>query len=75
MAPKGNTLPGYNKMPMPTGKNRDAFRNITYRDYSVACPTGDIQSYEDNSVVTFCRFVRQAINIKASLLCRYKAYL
>ena len=34
-------------------QNRDAARNLTYRDYSVACPTGDIQSYEGSSVVTF----------------------
>ncbi|WP_184550857.1 glycoside hydrolase family 76 protein [Mucilaginibacter sp. FT3.2] len=33
--------------------NRDATRNLTYRNYAVACPTGDIQSYEASSIVTF----------------------
>jgi predicted alpha-1,6-mannanase (GH76 family) len=34
-------------------KNRDTKRNLTYRDYSVSCPLGDIQSYEASSIVTF----------------------
>ena len=34
-------------------QNRDAARNITYRDYSKSCPTGEVQSYEGSSVVTF----------------------
>jgi hypothetical protein len=34
-------------------QNRDASRNLTYRSYSVSCPTGDIQSYEASSIVTF----------------------
>lgn len=34
-------------------KNRDTRRNLTYRDYSVSCPLGDIQSYEASSIVTF----------------------
>jgi predicted alpha-1,6-mannanase (GH76 family) len=34
-------------------QNRDASRNLTYRNYSVSCPTGDIQSYEASSIVTF----------------------
>ena len=34
-------------------QNRDPARNLTYRDYSVVCPTGDIQSYEGSSGVTF----------------------
>ncbi|ASU36683.1 glycoside hydrolase family 76 protein [Mucilaginibacter xinganensis] len=32
--------------------NRDKARNLTYRNYAVACPTGIIQSYEASSVVT-----------------------
>ncbi len=32
--------------------NRDKARNLTYRSYAVACPTGEIQSYEASSVVT-----------------------
>jgi predicted alpha-1,6-mannanase (GH76 family) len=34
-------------------KNRDATRNLTYRNYAVACPIGNIQSYEASSIVTF----------------------
>jgi len=34
-------------------QNRDASRNLTYRNYSVSCPTGNIQSYEASSIVTF----------------------
>lgn len=34
-------------------RNRDVARNLTYRDYTVSCPTGDIQSYEASSIVTF----------------------
>ena len=34
-------------------KNRDIARNLTYRNYAVPCPTGDIQSYEASSIVTF----------------------
>ncbi len=33
--------------------NRDKNRNLTYRDYSVSCPIGVIQSYEASSIVTF----------------------
>jgi len=33
--------------------NRDPARNLTYRAYNVPCPTGEIQSYEGSSVVTF----------------------
>jgi predicted alpha-1,6-mannanase (GH76 family) len=33
-------------------QNRDPARNLTYRSYGVACPTGEIQSYEGSSVVT-----------------------
>ncbi|MBC3540032.1 glycoside hydrolase family 76 protein [Rufibacter sediminis] len=32
-------------------KNRDKTRDLTFRDYRVACPTGTIQSYEASSVV------------------------
>lgn len=34
-------------------QNRDASRNLTYRNYSVSCPAGYIQSYEASSIVTF----------------------
>jgi predicted alpha-1,6-mannanase (GH76 family) len=34
-------------------KNRDTERNLTFRNYSIHCPTGDIQSYEASSIVTF----------------------
>jgi predicted alpha-1,6-mannanase (GH76 family) len=34
-------------------QNRDKARDLTYRNYGVACPTGDIQSYEASSIVTF----------------------
>ncbi|HEY8783882.1 MAG TPA: glycoside hydrolase family 76 protein [Mucilaginibacter sp.] len=34
-------------------QNRDRSRNLTYRNYGVACPIGDIQSYEASSIVTF----------------------
>jgi predicted alpha-1,6-mannanase (GH76 family) len=33
--------------------NRDRIRNLTYRDYSISCPSSDIQSYEASSIVTF----------------------
>jgi predicted alpha-1,6-mannanase (GH76 family) len=33
--------------------HRDANRTLMYRDYSVACPTGNIQSYEASSAVAF----------------------
>lgn len=33
--------------------NRDAGRGITYRNYTVQCPTGTIQSYEASSIVGF----------------------
>ncbi|HEY8919384.1 MAG TPA: glycoside hydrolase family 76 protein, partial [Chitinophaga sp.] len=31
--------------------NRDANRGLTYRNYKVPCPTGNIQSYEASSAV------------------------
>ena len=34
-------------------QNRDTSRNLTYRNYSVSCPTGNVQSYEASSIVTF----------------------
>jgi predicted alpha-1,6-mannanase (GH76 family) len=34
-------------------QNRDVARNLTFRDYTVPCPTGDIQSYEASSIVMF----------------------
>jgi len=34
-------------------QNRDKSRNLTFRNYSVSCPTGNIQSYEASSIVTF----------------------
>lgn len=34
-------------------RNRDLNRNLTFRDYKVACPTGVIQSYEASSAVAF----------------------
>ncbi|RWY52496.1 glycoside hydrolase family 76 protein [Mucilaginibacter gilvus] len=34
-------------------KNRDTDRNLTFRNYAIHCPTGDIQSYEASSIVTF----------------------
>ncbi len=34
-------------------QNRDRFRDLTYRNYGIACPSGDIQSYEASSIVTF----------------------
>jgi predicted alpha-1,6-mannanase (GH76 family) len=34
-------------------KNRDTKRGLTYRNYAIPCPTGDIQSYEASSIVTF----------------------
>lgn len=37
--------------------NRDPARNLTYRNYAVACPTGYIQSYEASSIVTFMQLV------------------
>lgn len=33
--------------------HRDANRTLMYRDYSVTCPTGNIQSYEASSGVAF----------------------
>jgi predicted alpha-1,6-mannanase (GH76 family) len=33
--------------------NRDPARNLTYRNYAVACPTGYIQTYEACSLVSF----------------------
>jgi predicted alpha-1,6-mannanase (GH76 family) len=36
--------------------NRDT-RNLTYRNYAVGTPTGDIQSYEASSIVTFMQLV------------------
>jgi len=33
--------------------NRDKARDLTYRNYAVACPTGVIQSYEASSALTF----------------------
>lgn len=36
--------------------NRDT-RNLTYRNYAVSTPTGDIQSYEASSIVTFMQLV------------------
>ncbi|WP_461490605.1 glycoside hydrolase family 76 protein [Pontibacter sp. HJ8] len=32
-------------------QNRDKTRNLTYRNYKIACPTGNIQSYEASSAV------------------------
>ncbi|WP_426589432.1 glycoside hydrolase family 76 protein [Mucilaginibacter sp. R-33] len=37
-------------------KNRDG-RNLTYRNYAVPTPTGDIQSYEASSIVTFMQLI------------------
>ncbi|XHR92376.1 glycoside hydrolase family 76 protein [Mucilaginibacter sp. UC70_90] len=37
-------------------KNRDS-RNLTYRNYSVPTPTGDIQSYEASSIVAFMQLI------------------
>jgi predicted alpha-1,6-mannanase (GH76 family) len=34
-------------------KNRDIKRGLTYRNYAIPCPTGNIQSYEASSLVTF----------------------
>ncbi len=34
-------------------ENRDKTRDITYRNYTIPCPTGDIQSYEASSAVAF----------------------
>jgi predicted alpha-1,6-mannanase (GH76 family) len=42
--------------------NRDKNRNLTYRDYSVSCPSGDIQSYEASSIVTFMQLCPPLIN-------------
>ncbi len=39
-------------------KNRDPRRGLTYRNYAVPCPTGDIQSYEASSIVTFMQLFR-----------------
>jgi len=33
--------------------NRDASRNLTYRNYAIPCPTGYIQTYEACSIVAF----------------------
>lgn len=33
--------------------NRDTGRGLTYRNYAVQCPTGNIQSYEASSIVGF----------------------
>ncbi|RFZ84135.1 alpha-1,6-mannanase [Mucilaginibacter terrenus] len=38
-------------------KNRDTERNLTFRNYAIHCPTGDIQSYEASSIVTFMQLV------------------
>lgn len=34
-------------------QHRDVQRGLTWRNYNLACPTGDIQSYEASSIVTF----------------------
>ncbi|AMR30795.1 alpha-1,6-mannanase [Mucilaginibacter sp. PAMC 26640] len=34
-------------------KNRDTKRNLTYRDYRIICPEGEISSYDASSIVTF----------------------
>jgi predicted alpha-1,6-mannanase (GH76 family) len=34
-------------------KNRDTDRGLTFRNYAIHCPTGNIQSYEASSIVTF----------------------
>lgn len=39
-------------------QNRDPQRNLTYRNYDVPCPIGDIQSYEASSIVTFMQLYR-----------------
>ncbi|MBI9071117.1 MAG: glycoside hydrolase family 76 protein [Melioribacteraceae bacterium] len=44
-------LPWIQKNADTAWKNRDKSRNITYRDYSVKCPSGTVQSYEASSAV------------------------
>ncbi|SDE68900.1 Glycosyl hydrolase family 76 [Mucilaginibacter pineti] len=38
-------------------QNRDTARNLTFRNYAIPCPTGDIQSYEGSSIVYFMQIV------------------
>jgi hypothetical protein len=38
-------------------ENRDKQRDLTYRNYSVPCPAGDIQSYEASSIVMFMQLL------------------
>ncbi len=38
--------------------NRDKARNLTFRNYNIPCPTGDIQSYEASSIVMFMQLWR-----------------
>ena len=40
--------------------NRDVNRNLTFRNYSISCPTGQIQSYEASSIVTFMQICKPA---------------
>lgn len=42
-------------------QNRDTTRNLTYRDYTVPCPTGMIQSYEASSIVAFMQLFSPSI--------------
>jgi len=39
-------------------QNRDKRRDLTYRNYAVDCPTGDIQSYEASSIVLFMQLLK-----------------
>jgi predicted alpha-1,6-mannanase (GH76 family) len=43
--------------------NRDKTRNLTYRNYAVACPTGYIQSYEASSLVTFMQLFPAGVDL------------
>jgi len=53
VTPKGPYLKWIQKNVNTGWQNRDTSRNLTFRNYSVSCPTGNIQSYEASSIVTF----------------------
>ena len=38
--------------------NRDRNRDLTFRNYAVPCPTGDIQSYEASSIVMMMQLLK-----------------
>jgi predicted alpha-1,6-mannanase (GH76 family) len=44
-------------------QNRDKARNLTYRNYAISCPTGNIQSYEASSLVAFMQLYPGVISV------------